>query len=79
MQTFDGLYVAVTGGALTAVEREPDAAAIFTLHVQGGGLLTSRAKVALETSDAHYLTSTGKTLDASGTSVGPAQLFTFTY
>jgi hypothetical protein len=79
MQTFDGLYVAVTGSALAAVEREPDAAAIFTLHVQGGGLLASGAKVALETSGSHYLTSAGKTLDASGTSVGQAQLFTFTY
>jgi Domain of unknown function (DUF5010)/DUF5010 C-terminal domain/Fascin domain len=79
MQTLDGLYVAVTGGAITAAEREPGPESIFTIHVQGGGLLAAGAKVALETSDSHYLTSAGKMLDASGTSVGPAQIFTFNY
>jgi hypothetical protein len=69
----------VTGGAITAAEREPGPESIFTIHVQGGGLLAAGAKIALETSDSHYLTSSSKTLDASGTSVGPPQLFTFTY
>jgi hypothetical protein len=80
MQTLDGLYVTVAGGGtIAATERDPGPGAIFTLHVQGGGTLDTGAKAALETSDSHYLTGSAKTLDASGTSVGPAQLFTFTY
>jgi hypothetical protein len=80
LQTWDGLYLTVAGGeTITAGERNPGPAAIFTIRVQGGGPLQAGAQIAIETSDSHYLTAgASNTLDASGTSVGAAQIFTIT-
>jgi hypothetical protein len=77
IQTFNGLYVTTTGGhGVAADQRQPSDATKFTIRVQGGGSFVSGAKIALETSDAHYLTAAAAMeVDASANTVGPNQTF----
>jgi hypothetical protein len=81
VQTYNGLYMAMTANhAVQADQRQPSDAARFTIRMQGGSLFAAGAKLALETSDSHYLTAApGNIMDVSGTSIGPAQTFTLGY
>jgi len=82
IQTQNGMYIALGADQIVhADQRQPSPDATFTIVVQGGGALGAGAQIALETSDkAHYLTAAaGDTLDASGTVIGAAQIFTLVY
>jgi hypothetical protein len=82
VQARNGLYLSVGADQkITASDRQPSAAAAFTIRVQGGGGLNPGAVIALEASDGiHYWTSgANDLLDATATSIGAAQTFEYGY
>ncbi|HWZ89415.1 MAG TPA: DUF5010 domain-containing protein [Polyangiaceae bacterium] len=78
LQTFNGMYLSVEGGVLTAAQRTPGTPETFTVHGMSAGDITSGSTLALATSDGkHYLTvGAGSAVDGTGTSIGTAQTFT---
>jgi hypothetical protein len=85
LQTYDGYYVTAdpASGMVTTGARAPDDTTTFTIVIvdaaDAGNQLTSGQSIALLTADgAHYLTvgtDPNEQLDASGSSIGPAQTF----
>jgi hypothetical protein len=75
------LFGVGAGQTVSADQRVPSTATLFTIQVQGGGTLGEAAQIALHAPDeTHYLAAAANdTLDASGSSVGAAQTFKLGY
>jgi hypothetical protein len=78
VQTYNGLYLSVVGGVLTAAARTPGTPETFIVHSVSGGDITQGSTLALATADGkNYVTvGAGNVLDGTGTSIRASQTFT---
>jgi len=78
LQTYNGLYLSVVGGALTAAQRTPGTPETFIVHGVSAGDITQGSTIALATADGkNYLTvGAGNVIDGTGTNIGANQTFT---
>ncbi len=77
LMTYDGFYLTSSGGKASADKSAPGATEVFTVKLVSGSSIKAGSSIALLASDGtHYVTFvSGKSADASGTTIGAAQTF----